>query len=218
LNSHQNCLGLDLESSLMEYFFNARENVNGIYRNAGYWKKVIPIMTNESEKKLLKLIKHEVFSTEITDAINDVLETISIQRKQKIQPSPFQRPKSLKRWTKEEEKNLIESFLAGTTLDKIAIEHERSCNAIFQRLLLTGIVSLNETINFNKPHIPISGVTETLPKIKETLPGRICIACGERINPLRLSKGVFRVKQISKKVQALACIKTFLNPSFRHFY
>ena len=39
-------------------------------------------MTNESEKKLLKLIKYDVFSTEITDAINDVLETISLQRKQ----------------------------------------------------------------------------------------------------------------------------------------
>ena len=144
-------------------------------------------MTNESEKKLLKLIKYDVFSTEITDAINDVLETISLQRKQQIQPSPFQRPKSFKRWSKEEEKKLIESFLAGTTLDKIAVEHERSCNAIFQRLLLTGIVSLNETINFIKPHAPINEVAGTLPKFKETLPGRICISCGERINPLRLS-------------------------------
>jgi hypothetical protein len=144
-------------------------------------------MTNESEKKLLKLIKYDVFSTEITDAINDVLETINLQRKQQIQPSPFQRPKSFKRWSKEEEKKLIESFLAGTTLDKIAVEHERSCNAIFQRLLLTGIVSLNETINFIKPHAPINEVAETLPKFKETLPGRICISCGERINPLRLS-------------------------------
>ena len=145
-------------------------------------------MTNESEKKLLKLIKYEVFSNEITDAINDVLETINIQRKQQVQPLPFQRSKSFKRWSIEEEKKLIESFLAGTTIDKIAVEHERSCNAIFQRLLLTGIVSLSETINFNKSHTPINEVAATPPKIKETLPGRICITCGERINPLRLSK------------------------------
>ena len=145
-------------------------------------------MTNESEKKLLKLIKYEVFSNEITDAINDVLETVSLQRKQQIQPSPFQRPKSFKRWSKEEEIKLVESFLAGITLDKIAMEHERSCNAIFQRLLLTGIISLSETINFNKPHAPINEVAKIPPKIKEILPGRICITCGERINPLRLSK------------------------------
>jgi DNA-directed RNA polymerase subunit RPC12/RpoP len=126
-------------------------------------------MTNESEKKLLKLIKYEVFSSEITDAITEVLETISTQRKQQIQPSPFQRPKSFKRWTKEEETKLVESFLEGTTLDKIAMEHERSCNAIFQRLLLTGIVS------------------DSIPVVKPILPGRICTNCGERIDPLRLS-------------------------------
>ena len=107
-------------------------------------------MTNESEKKLLKLIKYEVFSSEITDAITDVLETISLQRKQQIQPSPFQRPKSFKRWSKEEEIKLVESFLAGITLDKIAMEHERSCNAIFQRLLLVGLVTLSQPIDFSK--------------------------------------------------------------------
>ena len=143
-------------------------------------------MTNESEKKLLKLIKYEVFSSEITDAITEVLETISVQRKQQVQPLPFQRSKSFKRWSKEEETKLVESFLAGITLDKIAMEHERSCNAIFQRLLLIGIVSLSETINFNKPHAQINEVAQTPPKIKELLPGRICINCGERINPARL--------------------------------
>jgi DNA-directed RNA polymerase subunit RPC12/RpoP len=145
-------------------------------------------MTNESEKKLLKLIKYEVFSSEITDAITEVLDTISLQRKHQIQPSPFQRLKSFKRWSREEEKKLVESFLKGTTLDKIAQEHERSCNAIFQRLLLTGIVSLSETINFSRPHTPIREIAETPLTVKEILPGRICITCGERINPLRLSK------------------------------
>jgi hypothetical protein len=144
-------------------------------------------MANESEKKLLKLIKQEVFSSEITDAITEVLDTISVQRKQQNQPSPFQRPKSFKRWTKEEESKLIVNFLDGITLDKIAAEHERSCNAIFHRLLLTGIVSLSETINFNRPHTPIRELAETPPTVKEILPGRICTTCGERINPLRLS-------------------------------
>jgi DNA-directed RNA polymerase subunit RPC12/RpoP len=145
-------------------------------------------MTNESEKKLLKLIKYEVFSSEITDAITEVLETISTQRKQQIQPSPFQRPKSFKRWTKEEETKLVESFLEGTTLDKIAMEHERSCNAIFQRLLLTGIVSLSETINFAKStKSSKESVIDSIPVVKPILPGRICTNCGERIDPLRLS-------------------------------
>lgn len=84
-------------------------------------------MANESasEKKLLKLIKQEVFSSEITDALTEVLETINSQRKLHVQPSPFQRPKSFKRWTKEEESKLISNFLDGTTLDKIAEQHER---------------------------------------------------------------------------------------------
>jgi hypothetical protein len=145
-------------------------------------------MTNESEKKLLKLIKYEVFSSEITDAITEVLETISVQRKQQIQPSPFQRPKSFKRWSREEETKLVESFLKGATLDKIAMEHERSCNAIFQRLLLTGIVSLSETINFDKPtKTEKQLVTDIIPLAKQILPGRICTNCGEKIDPLRLS-------------------------------
>jgi len=145
-------------------------------------------MTNESEKKLLKLIKYEVFSSEITDAINDVLETISLQRKQQIQPSPFQRPKSFKRWSKEEEIKLVESFLAGITLDKIAMEHERSCNAIFQRLLLTGIVSLSEPINFDTSTKPSKeSAMASIAVVKPILPGRICTNCGERIDPLRLS-------------------------------
>ena len=145
-------------------------------------------MTNESEKKLQKLIKYDVFSSEITDAITEVLETISVQRKQQIQPSPFQRPKSFKRWSREEETKLVESFLKGTTLDKIAMEHERSCNAIFQRLLLTGIVSLSETINFDKSTKPSKeSVIDSIPVVKPILPGRICTNCGERIDPLRLA-------------------------------
>jgi hypothetical protein len=44
-------------------------------------------MANESasEKKLLKLIKQEVFSSEITDALTEVLETINSQRKLHVQ-------------------------------------------------------------------------------------------------------------------------------------
>ena len=144
-------------------------------------------MTNESEKKLLKLIKHEVFSSEITDAITEVLQTISAQRKQHVQPQPYQRPKSFKRWTKEEESKLILNFLDGTTIDKIAEQHERSCNAIFHRLLLTGIVSLSETINFDKSTKPKNQPAIVTLPVKEKLPGRICTTCGERIDPLRMS-------------------------------
>lgn len=110
-------------------------------------------MTSESEKKLAKLIKNDVLSSDISKAISELLETVSTQRIQQLQPSPFQRSKSFKRWTKEEEKTLVESFLEGKPLDKIASEHERSCNAIFQRLLLVGLVTLSQPIDFNKPRI-----------------------------------------------------------------
>ncbi len=73
-------------------------------------------------------------------------------------------------------------------MDKIGTEHERSCNAIFQRLLLTGIVSLSETINFNKSTKPLEeSVIDPIQVVKPILPGRICTNCGERIDPLRLS-------------------------------
>ena len=146
-------------------------------------------MTNESEKKLLKLIKQEVFSSEITDAIGELLETLSVQRKQQILPSPFQRPKSFKRWTKEEEKKLVDSFLEGTTLDKIALEHERSCNAVFQRLLLVGLVTLSQPIDFSKSKTTtkLSPDLSLKKEEKKIEPGRICNFCGERIDPLRLA-------------------------------
>lgn len=146
-------------------------------------------MTNESEKKLLKLIKQEVFSSEITNAIEEVLETISVQRKQQVLPSPFQRLKSFKRWTKEEETKLVESFLEGTTLDKIALEHERSCNAIFQRLLLVGLVTLSQPIDFSKSKTTkkLSLDSSLTKEEKKIEPGRICNFCGDRIDPLRLA-------------------------------
>ena len=108
-------------------------------------------MPNESEKILTKLIKSDVLSLDLSEAISELLEKVSIQRKQELQPSPFQRPKSFKRWTQEEEKAMVDSFLEGTTLDKIAAQHERSCNAIFQRLLLVGLVTLSQPIDFSKP-------------------------------------------------------------------
>jgi hypothetical protein len=146
-------------------------------------------MTNESKKRLEKLLKYEVFSIDIAEAINELIETVEIQRKQLVQPSPFQRPKSFKRWTAVEESKLVASFLDGMTLDKIAEEHERSCNAIFHRLLLTGIVSLSESIDFfDKSTKPKKeSATDALVAGKEILPGRICTTCGERIDPLRLS-------------------------------
>jgi DNA-directed RNA polymerase subunit RPC12/RpoP len=68
------------------------------------------------------------------------------------------------------------------------MEHERSCNAIFQRLLLTGIVSLSEPINFDKsPKASKESAMASIAVVKPILPGRICTNCGERIDPLRLS-------------------------------
>ena len=143
-------------------------------------------MPNESEKILTKLIKSDVLSLDLSEAIKELLEKVSIQRKQELQPSPFQRPKSFKRWTQEEEKAMVCSFLEGTTLDKIAAQHERSCNAIFQRLLLVGLVTLSQPIDFSKPRTKSIAEQSNVKDEKKIEPGRICNFCAERIDPQRL--------------------------------
>jgi hypothetical protein len=143
-------------------------------------------MTTEFEKRLTKLIKSDVLSPDLSGAIGELLEKVSIQRKQELQPSPFQRPKSFKRWTQEEEKAMVDSFLEGTTLDKIAAQHERSCNAIFQRLLLVGLVTLSQPIDFSKPKTKPVPEQEKIKVETKIEPGRICNFCAERIDPQRL--------------------------------
>ena len=143
-------------------------------------------MTTESEKRLAKLIKNDVLSPDLSEAIRELLEKVSIQRKQELQPSPFQRPKSFKRWTQEEEKAMVDSFLEGTTLDKIAAQHERSCNAIFQRLLLVGLVTLSQPIDFSKPRTKSIAEQSSVKDEKKIELGRICNFCAERIDPQRL--------------------------------
>ena len=138
---------------------------------------------SDASKQLIKLIDAGLLSKDVVDAIEIVLsEATNANPKE---PSPHQRAKSFKRWTKEEESKLIGSFLEGKTLDRIAKDHERSCNAIFQRLLLVGIVSLSQPVDFTgaskseKPKVPLIS--------KEVQAGRICTSCGDRIDPLRLS-------------------------------
>ena len=143
-------------------------------------------MTNESEKRLAKLIKNDVLSPDLSKAIRELLEKVSIQRNQELQPSPFQRPKSFKRWTQVEEKAMVDSFLEGTPLDKIAAKHERSCNAIFQRLLLVGLVTLSQPIDFSKPRTKSIAEQNHIKDEKKIEPGRICNFCAERIDPQRL--------------------------------
>jgi len=145
-------------------------------------------MTSNSENKLAKLIKSDVLSPDISEAIIELLDYVKIHKAQEHQPSPFQRPKSFKRWTKEEEKTMVESFLGGIPLDKIAEEHQRSCNAIFQRLLLVGLITLSQPIDFSNPKT-IKKVSIDLSHLsveKKIEPGRICNFCGERIDPQRL--------------------------------
>ena len=143
-------------------------------------------MPNESEKILTKLVKSDVLSLDLSEAISELLEKVSIQRKQELQPSPFQRPKSFKRWTEAEEKAMVDSFLEGTTLDKIAAQLERSCNAIFQRLLLVGLVTLSQPIDFSKPRTKSIAEQNHIKDEKKIEPGRICNFCAERIDPQRL--------------------------------
>lgn len=148
-------------------------------------------MTNNSINKLQKLIEQKVLSSDISDAIRELLLSVDNIQKKQGQESVHNRPKSFKRWTKEEETLLVESFLDGISLDKIALKHERSCNAIFQRLLLVGLVTLSQPIDFssNKIKQKISSVPASASSSleKEIEPGRICNFCGVRIDPLRLN-------------------------------
>lgn len=146
-------------------------------------------MTNDSTDKLQKLIEQKVLSSDISEAIRELLLSVDNIQKKQGQASVYNRPKSFKRWTKEEETLLVESFLDGISLDKIALAHERSCNAIFQRLLLVGLVTLSQPIDFssNKTKQKISTASASSSFDKEIEPGRICNFCGVRIDPLRLS-------------------------------
>ncbi len=143
---------------------------------------------SEAKEKLIKIIESGFFSEEISIAINLILKNANSEKTDSSTPESTQRSRSHTRWSKEDETQVVDAFLHGKTIDSIALDHQRSCNAILQRLLLTGIISLDQPIQFsNQRHQPEITPLQTAEREPTVLPGRICTKCGNRINPARLS-------------------------------
>ncbi len=143
----------------------------------------------QATKILSKLVESGLFSAEISTAINLLVMKPTSEGSGLSAQQPNQRGRSNTRWSKEEETRVVSAFLNGRTIDSIAIDQQRSCNAIFQRLLLTGLVTLDQPIQFRNSRPQQLEVTpvEKTSLVPTLQPGRICTKCGEIINPARLS-------------------------------
>jgi hypothetical protein len=144
---------------------------------------------SEAKEKLVKLIESEFFSDQIALAIKLIIQNSDSVESATGGQQTTLRNRSNKRWSKEEETQVVDAFLHGQTIDSIALERQRSCNAILQRLLLTGLITLDQPIQFRNQRNQQPEVTPIETELREptVLPGRICTKCGNRINPARLS-------------------------------
>ncbi len=98
---------------------------------------------SESKKRLLALQKSKFLSVEIQDALRFAIEKLSDGEYQDSQiPKPVM---ANKRWSQAEENQLIESLLAGNSIELIATDLSRSTNSVFSRLHLLGVISINSS-------------------------------------------------------------------------
>ena len=98
---------------------------------------------SESKKRLLALQKSKFFSAEIQDALRFAIEKLSDGEYLDSQiPKPVM---ANKRWSQAEENQLIESLLAGNSIELIAANLSRSTNSVFSRLHLLGVISICPT-------------------------------------------------------------------------
>jgi hypothetical protein len=101
---------------------------------------------SESKKRLLELQKSKFFSNEIQDALRFAIEKLSDSEFQEAKiPKPVM---ANKRWSQAEENQLVESLLAGNSLELISRELSRSVNSIFSRLHTLGVISINSSKKF----------------------------------------------------------------------
>ena len=137
---------------------------------------------SESKKRLLALQKSKFLSVEIQDALRFAIEKLSDGEYQDSQiPKPVM---ANKRWSQAEENQLVESLLAGNSIELIATNLSRSTNSVFSRLLLLGVISINSYKAIDIKYRDLSFKEESI----EIDFNRKCIECAELVGPKRLKK------------------------------
>jgi len=137
---------------------------------------------SESKKRLQALQKSKFFSPEIQDALRFAIEKLSDAEYHDSQmPKPVM---ANKRWSQAEENLLIESLLAGNSIELIATNLSRSTNSVFSRLHLLGIISINIPKAVDIKYRDVGFKTESI----EIDLNRKCVECAELVGPKRLKK------------------------------
>ena len=137
---------------------------------------------SESKKRLQALQKSKFFSPEIQDALRFAIEKLSDAEYHDSQmPKPVM---ANKRWSQAEENLLIESLLAGNSIELIATNLSRSANSVFSRLHLLGIISINIPKAIDIKYRDVGFKTESI----EIDLNRKCVECAELVGPKRLKK------------------------------
>ena len=137
---------------------------------------------SESKKRLLALQKSKFLSVEIQDALRFAIEKLSDAEYLDSQiPKPVM---ANKRWSQAEENQLVESLLAGNSIELIAANLSRSTNSVFSRLHLLGVISINSSKAIDIKYRDVGSKEKNI----EIDLNRKCIECAELVGPKRLKK------------------------------
>ena len=137
---------------------------------------------SESKKRLLALQKSKFLSVEIQDALRFAIEKLSDAEYHDAQiPKPVM---ANKRWSQAEENQLVESLLAGNSIELIAANLSRSTNSVFSRLHLLGVISINSSKAIDIKYRDVGFKEESI----QIDLNRKCIECAELVGPKRLKK------------------------------
>jgi hypothetical protein len=146
------------------------------------WVKLVEICMNnsQSKKRLLALQKSGFFSLEIPDTLRFAIEKLSDAEHHDAQIS---RPVMVnKRWSHSEENQLVESLLAGNSIELIAANLSRSTNSVFSRLHLLGVISINSSKAIDIKYLDVGFKEESI----QIDLNRKCIECAELVGQKRL--------------------------------
>ena len=130
----------------------------------------------------MALQKSKFLSEEIQDALRFAIEKLSNAEYHDSQiPKPVM---ANKRWSQAEENQLVESLLAGNSIELIASNLSRSTNSVFSRLHFLGVISINSSKAIDIKYRDVGFKQESI-QIDLT---RKCIECAELVGPKRLKK------------------------------
>ena len=137
---------------------------------------------SESKKRLLALQKSKFLSVEIQDALRFAIEKLSDGEYQDSQiPKPVM---ANKRWSQAEENQLVESLLAGNSIELIAANVSRSTNSVFSRLQFLGVISINSSKAIDIKYRDVGSKEKNI----ELDLNRKCIEYDKLLDPKRLKK------------------------------